>query len=401
LPEDPAAVDAAIDQSRQETTEAADALDYGTSLHWWNGPKLPLPEGTEAVRNLSFGGVTVPASVFDAEVEHEWGPAYLIGLEKPLTIPSDAACPNLPYLKEGRRQGALLCYNAGWPREALFDSLAGYVDVVDLCSNFFLRHRFLPRKGYSNVLGVEGFPQYPETPEGMLQLNLDSYYRMLNCGLKLAAGADSAAGAKTSPVGYNRAYVRVRPGAPLREFLESWRKGRNFVTNGPMLFLEAGGLSPGDARGFAKPGSRIRVRVRAVSNEPLRSVELVANGGVVARADVEAGARSAELTHELVLGESAWIAARCSDEEMLLTDEELSRYRRPPGMPAEAPCRLRFAHTSPVYFTVAGAPVRVAKSIHEARRVLDAFERFARSKAGEPHLAELLPLLEAARGRLR
>ena len=380
---------------------AADDMDYGSSLYWWNGPNLPKPEGAESVRTLSFGGESVSASVFDAEVEQEWGPAYLIGLTSPLPPDKDPASPNLRYLKEGRRQGALLCYNAGWAREALVDALAGYVDVVDICNNLFLRHRFLPRKGYSNVLGVEGLPQYEETPAGMLQMNLDAYYRMLNCGLRVAAGADSAVGAKATPVGYNRAYVRAKKGAPLADFLDAWRRGRNFVTNGPMVFLESGSHGPGDVVDLPSAGKSVRLRARAMSDEPLKSLELVANGEVIARASIRPGDRSAGLSHTLTVSEGTWVAARCSDEEMLLSDEELARYRRPPGRPAEEPSRLRFGHTSPIYLTVAGRPVRVAKSVEEARRIVDAFERFARGKSGDRFAAEVQPMIEAARSRLQ
>ena len=37
----------------------------------------------------------------------------------------------------------------------------------------------------------------PNTPEGMMRMNTDTYYRLLNCGLRLAAGAGSATGAAT------------------------------------------------------------------------------------------------------------------------------------------------------------------------------------------------------------
>jgi hypothetical protein len=183
--------------------------------------------------------------------------------------------------------------------------------------------------------------------------------------------------------------------------LAAWRQGRNFVTNGPMLFLEAGDLAPGDVADYPQPGKELHVRVQAISNEPLETLELVANGEVVARARLDADQRDAVLSHTLRIGESTWVAARCSDREMLLSDEELQRYRRRPGQPKEEPCRLRFAHTSPIYLTVAGAPVRVARSVDEARRALEAFERFAKEKAGEHYRDELLRQIEVARSRLR
>ena len=71
----------------------------------------------------------------------------------------------------------------------MIDALLGYVDVVNVCNNNFHRHKYQPRKRYSNLLNVDGFPEYPNTPKGMIQMNCETYYRLLNCGLRLAAGA--------------------------------------------------------------------------------------------------------------------------------------------------------------------------------------------------------------------
>jgi hypothetical protein len=139
---------------------------------------------------------TARVSVHGAEVENPWGAVYLNGLNGPLTIPWEVRRSNLAFVRELRRQGALVCYQGGWSREVLLDAL---------------RYRFQPRAQDANLLEVEGLPAYPNTAEGMMQLSLESYYRLLNCGLRLAAGAESAAGAKNTPAGYNRAYVRAGP----------------------------------------------------------------------------------------------------------------------------------------------------------------------------------------------
>ena len=188
---------------------AAEDLDFGTMLSWWNGPKLEVPVGREPVRSLEFGGEIIPTSIFDAEIEYAWGAVYIVGLPKPMALASDAGRANLAFVRAAHKQGALVCYQAGWSPEVLVDALAGYVDVVNVCNNNFHRHSFQPRKRYSNLLEVEGLPEYPNTAEGMLRMNNETYYRLLNCGLRLAAGAGSATGAKATPVGYNRAYVRA------------------------------------------------------------------------------------------------------------------------------------------------------------------------------------------------
>ncbi len=370
---------------------AAEDLDFGTSLSWWNGPRFKVQADGNWLLDLKLGNYVTPTSVFDTEVEYEWGAVYLVGLREPTSISSDSMRSNLPFVRAAHAQEALICYQAGWSREVLVDALLGYVDVVNVCNNNFQRHRFQPRRRYSNLLEVEGFPEYPNTAEGMMQMNYETYYRLLNCGLRLAAGAGSAIGAKKTPLGYNRAYVRAGDNPSLPEFLQAWREGRNFVTNGPMIFLSTqSGQQPGDTITLGPEGGKVALRVRAVSDQPLRSLEVVANGMVRARANLTRAQREGELTFSLDIKEGTWVAARCTDEDQLLSDEELGRYREGGGLPAQ-PTRLRFAHTSPIYITVGGKKPRVAKSVEEARKMLEAFKRFAGKKTdGSPHLTEIL-----------
>jgi hypothetical protein len=312
----------------------------------------------------------------------------------------------MAYLKESRRKGALICYQGGYSPEVLPDALLGLVDVVNVCNNNFHRHKFQPRKKYSNLLKVEGFPDYPDTPEGMMRMNTETYYRLLNCGLKLAAGAGSATGAKRVPVGYDRAYVRAGANPSLEAFLEAWRQGKNFVTNGPMIFLtvepetgEKKACRPGDCIAMPSSGGQVTIQATAMSEQPLTSFELVVNGEVVGKADVVPDSRSAQVRVTHTLREGAWIAARCCEEDRLLSDEEIDVYRI--GSNYQLPCRLRFAHTSPVYVTVGGRGPRIAESLRQAEQMLDAFERFARETASPEFLPEILEALKTAQAKLK
>jgi hypothetical protein len=362
----------------------AEGLDFGASLEWWNGPKLEIPADADTSR----------VSVHDAEVENAWGSVLLNGLRETLTIPWDARRSNLAFVREARRQGALICYQGGWSREVLLDALLGAVDVVNVCNNNFHRYRFQPRAQDSNPLGVEGLPVYPNTAEGMMLLNMESYYRLLNCGLRLAAGAESATGAKHTPAGYNRAYVRVGRKHTIGDFREAWRRGRNFVTNGPMIFLTVDGTrEPGDSIALPAHGGEIAIRATAVCDQPLQSLEVLVNGEVVA-----AGVSGIET--RLPVRQGCWIAARATAEDRFLSDGELARYHTETGRGGEKPTRLRFGHTSPVYVTCAGFGARVEQSVREARRMLDGFERFAHAAATENWRAEILEALATARAKL-
>jgi hypothetical protein len=372
---------------------AAEGLNFGTALSWWNGPNLDVSAGSGWIRELQYDNETIPSSLYDAEVEHSWGAVYLVGLREPLSIPSDGRRSNLPFVKTARNQGALICYQAGWSREVLIDALLGYVDVVNVCNNNFHRHKYQPRRRYSNLLDVDGFPEYPNTPEGMLRMNFETYYRLLDCGLRLAAGAGSATGAKTTPVGYNRTYVRAGTNPTLAQFLEAWRKGRNFVTNGPMIFLRTDmDQHPGDTIALPSAGGTVSFQVTAYSEQPLRSLELVANGRVAGKANIGTKQYEAKLSLSLPIEEGAWIAARCTEEDQLLLDEQLRRYSRAGSLPEE-PCRLRYAHTSPIYATVGGKGPYVPSSVKEAQEMLKSFERFARKTTAGEYLDEILRVL--------
>lgn len=372
---------------------AAEDLDFGTSLSWWNGPRFETPADRVWQQSLRCDSKEIPTSIFDAEVEHAWGAVYLIGLREPLSLASDGGRSNVPFVKAARSQGALVCYQAGWSREVLADALLGYVDVVNVCNNNFQRHRFQPRQRYSNLLAVPGLPEYPNTAEGMMRMNCETYYRLLNCGLRLAAGAGSAIGAKRTPLGYNRTYVRAGEHPTLPGFLQAWRQGRNFVTNGPMIFLKTpSGLRPGDTTDLPAEGGMVTFHLRAISDQPLQSVELIVNGRIRGRATLGPNQQEAELTVPVAFEEGAWVAARCSDEDRLLSDEELGRYREPGGLPTE-PTRLRYAHTSPIYVSVAGAAAWVPQSVEEARKMLRAFVEFARDNAQREHLSEILDVV--------
>jgi hypothetical protein len=382
----------------------SEGLDFGTSLTWWRGPdeRRPVPKGEGRVRLLEFAGHKVPTSIYDAELEYAWGAAYIQNLPAPLPLEAEPNRPNLDYLRHAAAAGAIVHYQGGWSREVLLDALLGCVHTVNVCNNNFALHRFQPRSRYSNLLEVQNFPVYADTDIGMLKMNTDTYYRLLNCGLRLAAGSGSATGVKQAPVGYNRAYVRSAPGDSLDEFYKAWKAGRNFVTNGPMLMLrtESGG-GPGDTIQLPKEGGTIKVHVEAHFDQPLASLEIVVNGEV-AKAMKFKSAKSISSTIELRIAEGSWITARCTAEDRLLSDNELKAYKDPSANNSfrVAPSRLRFAHTSPIYVTVDGQHVSVRKSVVEGFQMLERFEVFSRKNAGARYQATMTNALETARARL-
>ena len=381
---------------------AAEGLDYGSSLTWWRGPdtQRPIPAGSGQVRILEYAGHRVPTSIFDAELEYDWGAAYIQNMPQTMPLKAEPGRPNLDYLRLAVESGATVHYQGGWSREVLMDALLGYVHVVNICNNNFGLHRFQPRSRYSNLLGVEGFPIYPDTDIGMMQLNSDTYYRLLNCGLRVAAGAGTACGVKKAPVGYNRSYVRVAPSASLKEFNHAWQHGRNFVTNGPILLLQTKqGDLPGDSIRIAERGSKVEFKVELLSDQPLTSVQVIVNGNV-AYSKEYANRKSASEVVTLDIEESSWVIARCTAFDELLSDSQLAEYENDgnPKNPLAKPSRLRFAHTSPIYFLRPGHPeVLVRSSLNEGIKMMDALEKFATTAADDRYRSDFLSKLANAR----
>lgn len=176
------------------------------------------------------------------------------------------------------------------------------------------------------------------------------WYRLLNCGLRLAAtaGTDTFfntcdAGEFSNPPAGNRAFVRIDGPLSAGAWRDGVRAGRTFVTNGPMLALTADGREIGDEIA-AKAGETLVVEAEAGSHAPFDRLELIVNGDVVATAPATDGGTTAALRYELAVVESCWVAARASGSESRLVY----------GGPV-------YAHTSPIYVTVGGSPVANAE----------------------------------------
>jgi hypothetical protein len=177
-------------------------------------------------------------------------------------------------------------------------------------------------------------------PEGPLAV--EHYYLLLDLGFKLTALAGSdfpwcgrgpAYGfpaPSIAQIGNARFYAYV--GGPLS--FDGWfsavKAGRTFVTTGPMVQLTVNGRLPGETVDVA-PGTRIRVSAEALGHPqqvPLRSLEIIGHGKVLARSTSNLARLTADL--ETPVERGMWIAARVE------------------AGPAQV------AHTTPVYVTVNG-----------------------------------------------
>ena len=166
--------------------------------------------------------------------------------------------------------------------------------------------------------------------------SLLEYYRYLNSGyrLPLVGGTDKMS--SDVPVGLYRTYARLDEEFSYDAWCRAVRSGRTFLSGGPLVTLSVDGHEPGDTVALSGPGT-VTVHATVRSIFPLRSLEVVRNGEVVARAEVNGG-RQAEISEELRVDGNAWIACRA-----IGADYHLDGWGR----------RV-FAHTSPVYVACGG-----------------------------------------------
>ncbi len=79
----------------------------------------------------------------------------------------------------------------------------------------------------------------------MVRWALQIYYHLLNAGLHMPMTAGSGSGSNTNPLGYNRVYAWVEGEVTYEKWWQAVKRGRTFVTNGPLLRCSIGGEKPG------------------------------------------------------------------------------------------------------------------------------------------------------------
>jgi hypothetical protein len=143
------------------------------------------------------------------------------------------------------------------------------------------------------------------------------WYRLLNCGFKIAPGAGTDVftnwrGINNVPGGA-REYVEVGAELDWSRWIERYRAGRTFVTNGPLLTFDLNG-EPLGAEIRVPAGEPYRARLTATVSwrAPLQRVELVSNGRVIESVEVPQSQISFRVEKEVTVTSSSWFAARAT-----------------------------------------------------------------------------------------
>jgi hypothetical protein len=140
------------------------------------------------------------------------------------------------------------------------------------------------------------------------------WYHLLNVGVKIpaAAGTDAMANYASlrGPVGLNRVYVQGKEGMSSPEFLDQVRRGKSFVTNGPLLGFTMEGLEAGDSLNLDGKKKTLAYKGWLRSNVPVEKVEVIYNGQVVAVHTQPEPVTSLDLSGKIPVRESGWVLLR-------------------------------------------------------------------------------------------
>ncbi len=196
------------------------------------------------------------------------------------------------------------------------------------------------------------------------------WYRLLNCGFRLPAGAGTDAMADYAslrgPVGVDRVYVQTGTRPDQARFLEGIRAGRTFATNGPLVQLTLGGKGPGGEIRLPAGGGTLRARVTLASIVPMDHLEIIGDGKVVADLPLTGDRRAATVDRAIPVRESGWYLLRAYSE-------------RPEHPVLDI---YPFGTTSPVYVVVGDAPRRSTDDAAYFLAWIDRLEKAAREHTG-------------------
>ena len=271
-----------------------------------------------------------------------WGHLGLLNLTRNFILPGYAGYPNTAAASlyptnanvadMAHEQGALVGYVH--PFDSYPDPSKDASLTAELPADVAL--------GKVDYIEVLGFSDHKSTAE--------VWYKLLNCGFRLptAAGTDFMGNYASlrGPVGSNRVYAEVEPG-PLKiaPWLAAIKVGHTFATNGPLLRFSLGGQKIGDEVRLDKK-QEVRFTAEMNSIVPLEHLQIVCNGKVARELAMNGDQMSAHVNGSIQIEASGWCVLRAFSDKAEYPILDLYPY----------------ATTSPVYISVAGAPVHNAAS---------------------------------------
>lgn len=310
---------------RAEDLHVAPVLTVWNRRNLWRGRSLPEQLSVEVEPTRVY-------HVLACEDERRGGALLYFNLGQPLDLRTDT--PEYPspvtHLREAleQRDAWVEIEKPFWWDVPTWVA-TGKIRSLGLANNHMCRSTMYANEAWGRPRDEKRLPP----PRGNGFYTQEIYYRLLNCGFRIPPSAGSASGVLPNPVGYNRVYVHLDGPFSYEAWWKGLAAGRSFVTNGPVLLVEANGRLPGET--FRSPGGtslEVRLDVRVGGNDPLEALEVVRDGRVVERIggeEVESWTRP----WPLVFKESGWFLIRAI---------------------TRVPETFRFASTAPFYVEIGG-----------------------------------------------
>jgi len=173
------------------------------------------------------------------------------------------------------------------------------------------------------------------------------WFMLLNHGYRIAATAstdscfDRPGGGDPGRV---RVYTRVEEPSGLSEIAGAMKRGRNFVSSGPLILFTIDQYQIGDVIPIESP-QKLLAHLSAWAGgelgERLTKLELIRNGEVLRSFDVAEGQTAARIDVELHEKDTAWYVARCwgsSERRVAITNPiyfQGSNYQAPAPVQAQ------------------------------------------------------------------
>jgi hypothetical protein len=357
----------------------AEGLDYLSVAQRWNLPR-PTSEAIERecskVSTADFlltWNLETPKNYFRGDVTHCLGHGWCVGIQGRTRNGLDAVVE-------------FMAMNAGdFQREktpvpnfdthALIHDLGGIVAYTHPCRSSYGRwggrddypveeHKFISNLAQELPFDTIAGPTY-DTVDILMQtrerevnrMGQQLWFMLLNKGYRIPGTASSDATFDNpghALPGAVRVYTHLGEPFSMAALVSAMKSGRNFVTSGPLLTIEFGGLGPGAVIPVSSrtPG-KLRVQAWAAghSNEYLTVVEIIRNGEVFRRFDLDS--RNIDFLVELPIEETAtaWYIARCqgsSEHEVAITNPiyfEGPDYEAPVPQAATVIVQVRDART--------------------------------------------------------
>ncbi len=316
--------------------------------------------GVRPSRPLPGGPLVAHGQEFHTSV---WGHLGLVGLTDHLLIPDYSGYANTA-------AASLFPHNP-----AVIDmahaqgALAGYVHPFDEPPD--PANRAAPVTNDLPVAAALGIVDYMEVV-GFSDHRASAavWYRLLNCGFRIAAGAGTDAMANFAslrgPVGLNRVFVRTGSELTHASWSSGIKAGRTFATNGPLLRFTIEDHGPGDEIRLPKGRHTVRVHASLASIVPVDRVEIVANGEPIASLPLSADRTSATVDRTITIDRSGWYTLRASADRDVHPILDV----------------YPFATTSPVYVLIGDDPIRSAADARFFLAWIDRLEEFTRAHTG-------------------